>query len=367
MRHVSLSLKSLSVLALVAVFLLLGACGSAGKGTGTTNGEAAGSGNGTAANTPDAGNAADGENAADAANPPEGDVPDTLNYGYIGLNDLNLPTGAEGWGFHTGLIQEELKKYGITKVNLIGFPNGPDQTESLISGRLDFGSLGDTPAILARSNGAKTRLITQAATDSIGYLIGKKNGPKTVQDLAGKTIAIQKGSFMHRYVVGLLEQAGVKNYKLVHMLRPDGEAALARGEVDAMTNNGVYALKQIEQGYAHIDDASTHPDLVGTSATVVSEAYLKKFPDFPKVWNEIRLKALEDLKKHEDEYYKLAAEIQKTTPELFKQVSPVANIKDTPFTDDGVKLLDGTKNFLVQQKLATKDFDVNEWILRDGQ
>ena len=159
------------------------------------------------------------------------------------MNDLNLPTGAEGWGFHTGIIQEELKKYGIDEVKLVGFPNGPDQTESLIGGRIDFGSLGDTPAILARSAGAKSRLITQVSTDNIGYLIGKKDGPKSARDLEGKTIAIQKGSFMHRYVVGLLEQEGVKDYKLVHMLRPDGEAALARGEVDAMTNNGVYALK----------------------------------------------------------------------------------------------------------------------------
>ncbi|SFI87284.1 sulfonate transport system substrate-binding protein [Paenibacillus sp. UNC496MF] len=343
--------RKLSLLVAASLVLLLAACGNGGGG-----GKAGADGGSSA----DAGSGA----AADAGGAPKSNIPDTLNYGYIGLNDLNLPTGAEGWGFHTGLIQEELKKYGITKVNLIGFPNGPDQTESLISGRLDFGSLGDTPAILARSTGAKTRLITQASTDSIGYLIGKKNGPMTVQELEGKTIAIQKGSFMHRYVVGLLEQAGVKHYKLVHMLRPDGEAALARGEVDAMTNSGVNALKQLEQGYIHLDDASTHPDLVGTSATVVSEDYLKKFPDFPKVWNEIRLKALADLKRHEDEYYKLAAQIQKTTPELFKQVSPVSTIKDTPFTGDGIQLLDGTKHFLVQQKLATKDFDVNAWILR---
>ena len=27
-------------------------------------------------------------------------VPKTLNYGYIGTNALNVPGGAEGWGFH---------------------------------------------------------------------------------------------------------------------------------------------------------------------------------------------------------------------------------------------------------------------------
>lgn len=293
-----------------------------------------------------------------------GGVPSVITYGYIGLNDLNLPTGAEGWGFYKGIIQEELKTYGVTEVKLVGFPNGPDQSESLISGRIDFGTLGDTPAILARSTGAKSRLIAQVSTDSIGYLIGRKDGPRTIQDLQGKTIAVQKGSFMHRYVAGLLDKEGITDYKLVHMLRPDGEAALARGEVDAMTNNGVYALKQIEQGYVHLDDATKHPELYGSSLTVAAEDFLERFPGFPHIWNEIRLKALEDLLQHEEEYYELAAQIQKTTPELVKQASPVSVIKDTPFTDEGLQLLEGTKTFLVKEKLADNDFELEDWILR---
>lgn len=332
----------------VMIMLVLQACGN---NTGSGNSGTAASGEGT--------------NTAEAAgSEAESKVPAVLNFGYIGSNKLNVPGGAEGWGLYKGIIQEELKQYGITEVKLTGFPNGPDQTESLISGRLDFGSLGDTPAIIAYASGAKTRLIAQTSAHTVGYLIGKKDGPKTVQDLKGKTIAIQKGSFMHRYVVGLLKQEGVTDYKLVHMLIPDATAALARGDVDATTNNGVAALKQIEQGYTHLDDASTHPDLLGSSATVVSEEYLAKFPDFPKVWNAAREKALADLKQHEDEYYQFLAEIGDTTPELAKQVNPISDIKDTAFTEDGTKLLEGTKNFLVEEKLAKKDFNISDWQLK---
>lgn len=327
---------------LVSLAILAQACGKAegGQATPSAGSSSAGGGGGKA------------------------QVPAVLNYGYIGTNKLNFPGGAEGWGFYKGIIQEELKKYGITEVKLTGFPNGPDQSESLISGRLDFGSLGDTPAMLARSTGAKTRLITQGATESIGYLIGKKNGPKTLADLKGKTIAIQKGSFMHRYIVGLLKEQNITDVKFIHMLRPDGEAALARGEVDAMTNSAIFALKQIEQGYPLLDDATKHPNLIGTSATVVSEEYLKKFPDFPKVWNEARLKALNDLKAKPDEYYAFLSQLNGYSVELNKQVSPISQLKDTPFTEDGVKLLDGTKKFLVEEKLAEKDFDLNAWILK---
>ncbi|MEK8129961.1 ABC transporter substrate-binding protein [Paenibacillus filicis] len=291
-------------------------------------------------------------------------VPATLSYGYIGTSKLNYPGTAEGWGFYKGIIQEELKKYGITDIKLTAFPNGPDLSESLISGRLDFGSLGDTPAILAKSTGAKTRFITQGTTDSIGYLIGKKNGPKTLADLKGKTVTTQKGSFHHRYLAGLLKENNITDVKIVHMLRPDAEAALARGEVDAMTNTGVFALKQIDQGYPLIDDATKHPNLIGTSATVVSEDYLSKNPDFPKIWNEVRLKALNDLKSKPAEYYKFLAELNNSTPELMEKVSPISGIKDVPFTDDGIKLLEGTKKFLVDEKLAEKDIDIKQWILK---
>ncbi|WP_232380954.1 ABC transporter substrate-binding protein [Paenibacillus tianjinensis] len=330
----------------VMVMLVLQACGN---NTASTKGASSAGGNNT---------------AEAAGSEPASKVPAVLNFGYIGSNKLNVPGGAEGWGFYKGIIQEELKKYGITEVKLTGFPNGPDQTESLISGRLDFGSLGDTPAIIAYASGAKTRLISQSSAHTVGYLIGKKDGPKTVKDLQGKTIAIQKGSFMHRYVVGLLKQEGVTGYKLVHMLIPDATAALARGDVDATTNVGIPALKLIDQGYTHLDDASSHPDLLGSSATVVSEDYLAKFPDFPKVWNEAREKALADLKQHEDEYYQFLAEINDTTPELAKQVNPISDIKDTAFTEEGTKLLEGTKNFLVEEKLAKKDFNISDWQLQ---
>ncbi|MNW51684.1 putative aliphatic sulfonates-binding protein precursor [compost metagenome] len=344
--------KRVAIVILMVLMLVLQACGNSTGAGSSDSKENSGSSSGTGAKTTE---------VKEAASTSAGNVPTVINYGFIGINKLNLPGGAEGWGLYKGIIQEELEKYGITEIKLTGFPNGPDQTESLISGRLDFGSLGDTPAIIAYSTGAKTRLINQPLTRNIGYLIGKKDGPTSVKDLQGKTIAIQKGSFMHRYVVGLLKEAGVTDYKLVHMLTPDGTAALARGDVDAITNTGVPALKQIEEGYPALDIASDHPELLGSSVTVVSEQYLEKFPDFPKIWNEARLKALEDLKQHEDEYYQFLAEIGDTTPELAKQASPIESIKDSAFSEEGLKLLDGTKNFLVEENIAKKDFNIKDW------
>lgn len=303
-----------------------------------------------------------GESASEASG---AGVPQVLNYGYIGTHAKNFPANAEGWGFHKGIIQAELKKHGIETVHLTAFPNGPDLSESLISGRLDAGSLGDTPAILSRSTGAKTKVITQGTTDSIGYLVARKGGPASLEELKGKTVATQKGSFHHRYLAGLLKKEGLaQDVKVIHLLRVDAEAALARGEIDAMTNTGVYTLKQIDEGYTLLDDATKHPELYGTGVTVVSEAYLAISPEFAKAWNEARSKALEDVKKHPDEYYRFLAELQNTKVEYVKQVSPIERIKEVPFTEEGVQLLEGTKAFLLEEKLAETDFSLDDWLIR---
>ncbi|MBB6734097.1 ABC transporter substrate-binding protein [Cohnella zeiphila] len=343
--------KRVSVLALAAAALLLvlAACGASEKSKTASS----------ASPSPAASSGA--SPAAAAAGEPK--LPSVLHYGFIGLNKLNLPRGAEGWGLYKGIIQEALAPYGVTKIESTAFPNGPDQSEALMSGRLDFGSLGDTPAILARSTGAKTRLISQNQIDLLSYLIAKKNGPASVQDLKGKTIAVQKGSYMHRYLVGLLKSEGVTGYKLVHMLSADGEAALARGDVDAMTNSGADALRLIDEGYPLLDDTTKHPELYGTSVTVATEDFLAKYPDFPKLWNEARLKALDDLKQHPDDYYAFLAQISNTTPEIAKKVYPIESIEEQPFTDEGLKLLDGTKQFLIDEKIATKNFELKDWQL----
>ncbi|QGQ96354.1 nitrate ABC transporter substrate-binding protein [Paenibacillus psychroresistens] len=299
----------------------------------------------------------------DSAAPAKTDIPKALHIGYIGASSVNLPSLAEGWGFKSGIISDELKKQGITEITFTGFPNGPDLTESLISGRLDVGLLGDTPAILARSNGAKTRLIAQQVVVLDAYIIGKKGGVKTIAELKGKKVATQKGSYMHRYAAGLLKEQNV-DVKLIHLLAPDAEAALVKGDIEATTVASANAVKLIAQGYPVLDHEADHANLVGTSTTVVTEDYLSKFPGFPKLWNDLRKQSLADLKTKEDDYYKFATSLGKLPEETVRQASPISSIAEEPFSDAGIQLLEGTKKFLIEEKLAENDFDLNAWILK---
>ncbi|TVY04287.1 ABC transporter substrate-binding protein [Cohnella terricola] len=291
-------------------------------------------------------------------------VPSVLNFGYIGSNSLNLPTGAEGWGLYKGIIQEELKKHGIETINTFGFPNGPDESEALISGRLNAGALGDTPAIISYSGGAKTRFVGQINSGLKAFVIGKKNGPTTVKELEGKVIAVPKGSYSHRYIIGLLKESGVTKYELVHMLGSDAAAAIARGDIDANVGFGADALSLLKQGYPLIHASDDTPHLAGSSVTVANEDFLRKFPDFPKVWNEAREKALADLKQHEAEYYDFMSQIVGLSVEDVKKLYPVSILTDQPISDKALTHLEGVKEFLLEEGLTKKEFNIKDWAVK---
>ncbi len=292
-------------------------------------------------------------------------APAELNYGFVGSTPLTA--GAEAWGIHTGIFQEEFKKYGVTKINAIGFKVGPDLNEAILGNRVDIGFSGDAPPILNRAKGAKTRLIGLPVISSNSLIIARNDGPQTVAELEGKTVAVVKGSIMHRYLVGVLKEQGVKNVKQISIgaNTADSLAALAKGEVDAVAATDALVYKLLQSGdFKVIDNAYDHPDLLATNAVVVTEDYLEKFPEIAQVWNATREKALADLQSKPDEYYQFLSETLGQDPEAVKVLYPIEDIAPTNFTDEGIARIAGSKQFLVEEKLAAQDFDINEWILK---
>jgi len=341
------------ILAVVTSLLALAiqACGSKEENSGASPSASAPSLSGAAA-----------ESQAPAATT---NAPPELNFGFVGSTPLSA--GAEFWGIHTGIIQEELKKYGVSKINAIGFKVGPDLNEAILGNRVDIGFSGDAPPILNRAKGAKTRLIGLPVISANSLIIVKNDGPQTVTELEGKTVAVVKGSIMHRYLVGVLKERGVKDVKQISIgaNTADSLAALAKGEVDAVAATDYLVYKLLQSGeYKVIDNAYDHPDLLATNATVVTEDYLEKFPEIAQAWNAAREKALADLQSKPEEYYRFLSDTLGQDLEAVKILYPIEDIAPTNFTDEGIARITGSKDFLVEEKLAAQDFDLNEWILR---
>ncbi|MFN5728321.1 MAG: ABC transporter substrate-binding protein, partial [Pseudanabaena sp.] len=224
------------------------------------------------------------------------------------------------------------------------------------------GMYGDTPALAGRSAGLKTVIINQNRVGNDAYLITKRNGAKTVEELKGEKVGVTKGTYLHRYLLGRLEKAGIaKDVKLVQVSTADSKAALERGDIAAYPFSIAIGLELIAQGYPAIDQAKNHKELVGSGVTVITEDFLKKNPRFAEKWEKVRLKALEDIKANPDAFYKFASKASGYSEEISKQAYPIDLFTKEAFPTEGLQLLNSTKQFLADQKLLKTNFEIKEW------
>ncbi|MES9538643.1 ABC transporter substrate-binding protein [Actinomadura sp. NPDC000600] len=288
----------------------------------------------------------------------------TLRIGVIGAGAGNKLTRAVGFLDQRGELLPELKAAGITKIKVATFPNGPDLNQALAGGSLDIGQYGDTPALIGRGQGLPTRLLSLNSIRLDAAIVAKKDGgPASLKDLEGKRIGVQTGSYIHRYLLGALEQAGVRPKEIIHMYTPAIIAALEKNSIDA---GGLVAADQAAQeqkGYKSIDVASRdHPDLLGTSVTVVTEKYLAGHEDIVRVWQKAEAKAAQAAKADWPGYTAYVAGTGGYAADISVKTTLKDQLPDEPFPAEGLKLLESTKTFLVQQALIKKDYTLDSWL-----
>jgi sulfonate transport system substrate-binding protein len=117
------------------------------------------------------------------------------------------------------------------------FPAGPQLLEGLNVGAIDFGTVGEAPPIFAQAAGADLVYIGNEppASTAEAILVPRDSPIKTVAELKGKKVALNKGSNVHFLLVKLLEKAGVRYQDIdaVFLTPADARAAFERGSVDA--------------------------------------------------------------------------------------------------------------------------------------
>ncbi len=135
-----------------------------------------------------------------------------------------------------GTLEPKLKALGFN-VSWSEFPSGPPLLEAINVGAIDFGNAGEAPPIFAQAAGAPIRYVAYEppAPKGEAILVTKDSPLKTVADLKGKKIALNKGSNVHYLLVRTLEKAGLKYSDVtpVFLAPADARAAFERGSVDA--------------------------------------------------------------------------------------------------------------------------------------
>jgi sulfonate transport system substrate-binding protein len=133
-------------------------------------------------------------------------------------------------------LEKRLAEKGVA-VKWTEFPAGPVLLEGLNVGSIDFGTVGEAPPIFAQAAGANLVYVGHEPPSpaSEAIVVPKGSPLRTLADLRGKKVALNKGSNVHYLLVKALEKAGIayKDIQTVFLPPADARAAFERGAVDA--------------------------------------------------------------------------------------------------------------------------------------
>lgn len=135
-----------------------------------------------------------------------------------------------------GTLEKRLAPLGVS-IKWTEFTAGPVQLEALNVGSIDFGDVGEAPPIFAQAAGAPLAYVaaTVQRPRAEGVLLPRGSAIRTVAELKGKKVALNKGSNVHYFLVKLLEKHGLRysDVNVVFLPPADARAAFEKGAVDA--------------------------------------------------------------------------------------------------------------------------------------
>jgi sulfonate transport system substrate-binding protein len=135
-----------------------------------------------------------------------------------------------------GTLERRLAALGAG-VKWVEFPAGPQLLEGLNVGAVDVGYVGEAPPIFGQAAGARFVYFgyDPAAPRAEAILVTKDSPIRSVADLKGKKVALNKGSNVHYLLVKQLEKNGLKlsDIQPVYLAPADGRAAFESKNVDA--------------------------------------------------------------------------------------------------------------------------------------
>jgi len=184
-----------------------------------------------------------------------------------------------------GTLEKRLAPLNVS-VSWTEFAAGPVQLEALNVGSIDFGDVGEAPPIFAQAAGAPLAYVaaTVPRPQSEAVLVPPGSSIRSVADLKGKKIALNRGSNVHYFLVKLLRQHGLQysDVNVAYLAPADARAAFERASIDAWVIwDPFFAAAQKTLGARVVADAS---GVVGNRGYYFSsQSYAGRNPDVIRI------------------------------------------------------------------------------------
>ena len=275
--------------------------------------------------------------------------------------------GALGYSIHLGGFQRELAKVGLHYAGFVGLPRTAAALLALDSGQVDVAVTGDSPAVLSRARGDKHKLVYVGLPNGDDWVVARADGPRSLDDLAGKRVSSIFGSNMDYFFRNVLAAKGLtEKVTYTQLTAPPALPALQRNDIDAyVTASYIAALWQAKYGLKVIAKASTsYPQWQGAIVIAAREDFLAAHPGFPKaLWAGLKT-GIDAIRADPEAYFVWEAEVTGAPLAIVRRTIPTS-YADQPIAPAGLKALQDVLDFQLASGAAKSHFAIADWIAKE--
>ena len=276
------------------------------------------------------------------------------------------------------IFENKLKEaYPNRKVKVVWHDeiSGAVINTSMISGKVQFGFMGDMPLILNmyKASTIKDYDSKIIAMDGKGIngknqsiLIPKKSKVKSIEDLKGKTISTPIGSSAHYMLMKVLEKYNMlDDVNIVHQDVALSSQLLSTNKTDAFSIWAPYPNFLEEEGSGKVLVSGEESDIDYLAGVIVNNNYAKKNEKVVKLFIESLEEAHKFIKDNPEEAARIFTDESGFDLSITKK--EVKNISwETSVEDKDIDTLIDKQKFLIGLD-QVKDFDLSKYIYKESE
>lgn len=277
-------------------------------------------------------------------------------------------SGPLGYAIHLGVLQRELTQAGFRFEGILGFPRTAAALLGMMSGQAELASTGDSPAVLSRARGEQHRALfvtPPSDTQSGFWVVGRKGGPASLQELGGKRVGLLFGSTFDYAFQTAAQGLGLKEVAYTQLPSSAALPALQNDQLDAYVTSAAVAKLWIDRfGLTLVGRLGDVPATGRTVSVISARAdFLAANPAFaPAFWRGLKA-GIDAIRNDPEAYYRWSADSTGYPIEVVRATTSI-DFEDKPISEDGVTALKKLLDFRLEHKVAQAPFSVDDWVVR---
>jgi sulfonate transport system substrate-binding protein len=283
--------------------------------------------------------------------------PEKIRFAYQTAHTLFVVANEQGW------FQEEFAKDGIAFEARV-FVAGPPIIEAFAGGRLDFGLVGDQPALLARANGIDIKAVgvPLSGSKNLALVVPAGSEITSVSDLRGKKVGVTVGSVGQHLLYLFLQKNGLKpaDIQQFNLQPPDIKLALSLRHIDAaVTWDPWISIIEEEKIGRPILDATGLKN--NANVIIVAGQFAENYPDIVTRVLKIFRRAEKFVERNPEKAIAISAKATGYKREVQARAFHKFDY-DIRLTDDVIRSIEQTALFLRESNILKKDVHVEDLV-----